>query len=55
MPTVHEHVKERAGEQEQERQVPENVRPMFGDQVKSGNRKKCDQHDVAARPATARW
>jgi hypothetical protein len=54
MPTVHEHVKQRAGEEEQERQDAEYMRPVFGDQVKSGNRKKCDQRDVCARPATAR-
>lgn len=47
MPAVHEHVKERAGEKEQERQVAEYMGLVFGDQVKSGNRKKCDKHDIA--------
>jgi hypothetical protein len=55
VPSMHEHVKQGAGEQEQKWQVPEEMRPMLGDQIKSGNHKKCDQHDVCARPATARW
>ena len=48
VPSMHEHVKERAGEEEQERQVAEYVRSVFGDQIKSGNRKKCGQHDIAS-------
>jgi len=39
---MHEHVKQWASEQEQERQVAEDMRPVFSDQVKSGNREKCD-------------
>jgi len=55
VPSMHEHVKERTGEEEQEWQVAEYMGPVFGDQVKSGNRKKCNQHDVGPRPTTARW
>jgi hypothetical protein len=53
MSSMHEHVKQWAGEQEQEWQDAEYMCPMFGDQVKSSNREKCDQHDVGPRPDIA--
>ena len=52
--SMHEHVKQRAGEQEQKRQVAEYMHPMLRDQVESGNRKKSDQHDIAPCPEIAR-
>lgn len=50
-PSMHEQVKQRAGSQEQERQYAEGVRPVFGDQIKSGNREKCHESDVRSRPS----
>ena len=43
MSSMHKHVKQWAGEEKQERQVTEYMRPVFGDQVKSGNSKKRDE------------
>jgi hypothetical protein len=45
VPTVHEHVHKRTGQQWEPNQKAEHVRPMFGKEQRAGDKQKPDQHD----------
>jgi hypothetical protein len=46
VPAVHKDMQQRAGEQDQPWEPPEEMRPMFGDQIKPGDREKGDRDDA---------
>ena len=48
MPPVHEQMHRQTGEQQQERQRAQQVGAMFGKQIKSGNRQKCNENPVVS-------
>jgi hypothetical protein len=52
MAAMHEDVHQRAGEDQQERPIPQvrdEMRPMLGHQIEPADRQKADQHEVRAR------
>ena len=44
MSPVHEQVEERAGQQQEVREDPEQMRPVFRDQEERGDRKESEQN-----------
>jgi hypothetical protein len=49
MPTVHEDVHQRAGEDQQIRERPEEMGGVLGHEVKPRDREKADQNDPSSR------
>ena len=45
MPAVHEHVHQRAGQDQQPRQHPENMGRVLGEQEKAADREETEAHD----------
>lgn len=52
--SVHENVEQRAGQNDQPGEPPEQVRTMFGDQVEGANGKKAPQRDGRGGDAARR-
>jgi phage gp16-like protein len=50
---MHEHVQERAGEQEQEGQIAERVRAVFRQKQKGGDQDKADRYNARLRSPKA--